>query len=193
MEPRTEECKAATGKNCLDRTAPVLMLVPPNPFPTPLAKMTLADLLRPGRVIPEMRSDEQLPAIAELVAHLVEAGDLPASREADAYKALRLREEQRSTGIGGGVAIPHSFLADLDEVVAVFGRSTKGIDFCAVDRAPVHYVVLFLVPESQHALHLKTLAAIAKSLNSAETRSRLAEAENTEQLLEILAPSCPAA
>ena len=148
--------------------------------------MTLADLLTPGCVIAEMQSDEQFPAIAELVDSLVSSGSLPAAKQAEALAALTAREEQRSTGIGGGIAIPHCFLTDLESVVAIFGRSTGGIDFCALDRAPVHFVVLFIVPESQHTLHLKTLAAIAKILNSAETRSRLAEATDESALFEIL-------
>jgi nitrogen PTS system EIIA component len=148
--------------------------------------MTLADLLTPGCVIAEMQSDEQFPAIAELVERLVTSGTLPAAKQPEALAALNAREEQRSTGIGGGIAIPHCFLSDLESVVAIFGRSTGGIDFCALDRAPVHFVVLFIVPESQHTLHLKTLAAIAKILNSAETRSRLAGAADEAGLFEIL-------
>ena len=148
--------------------------------------MTLADLLTPGCVIAEMQSDEQFPAIAELVDRLVSSGSLPDAKQAEALAALTAREEQRSTGIGGGIAIPHCFLTDLESVVAIFGRSTGVIDFCALDRAPVHFVVLFIVPESQHTLHLKTLAAIAKILNSAETRSRLAEATDESALFEIL-------
>lgn len=148
--------------------------------------MTLADLLTPECVIAEMQSDEQFPAIAELVSHLVSSGALPAARQETALSALNAREQQRSTGIGGGIAIPHCFLPELDSVVAIFGRSTAGIDFCALDRAPVHFVVLFIVPEAQHSLHLKTLAAIAKILNSAETRSRLAAATDEAGLFEIL-------
>jgi nitrogen PTS system EIIA component len=148
--------------------------------------MTLADLLTPGCVIAEMQSDEQFPAIAELVERLVTSGSLPIAKKQEALAALHAREEQRSTGIGGGIAIPHCFLAGLESVVAIFGRSPAGIDFCALDRAPVHFVVLFIVPESQHTLHLKTLAAIAKILNSAETRSRLAAAADETTLFEIL-------
>ncbi len=148
--------------------------------------MTLADLLTPECVVAEMDAGEQIPAIVELVAHLVEVGALPHMKQESALAALKAREEQRSTGIGGGIAIPHCFLDELDSVVVVFGRSTAGIDFCALDRAPVHFVVLFIVPESQHTLHLKTLAAIAKLLNSAETRSRLAAATSKGELYEIL-------
>jgi len=149
--------------------------------------MTLADLLTPGCVIAEMQSDEQFPAIAELVERLVTSGSLPIAKKQEALAALHAREEQRSTGIGGGIAIPHCFLAGLESVVAIFGRlARRNSTFCALDRAPVHFVVLFIVPESQHTLHLKTLAAIAKILNSAETRSRLAAAADETTLFEIL-------
>lgn len=148
--------------------------------------MTLADLLTPSRVIAEMTSDEHWPAIVELVDHLIAEESLNEDQREPALAALRKREDQRSTGIGGGIAIPHSFLPDLEEVVAIFGRSTPGVDFCAVDRAPVHFIVLFLVPESQHTLHLKTLAAVAKILNSADTRNRLGQAKDENEILNIL-------
>lgn len=158
----------------------------------PSPNMNLSDLIQPGHVIAEMRSDDQMGTIVELIDHLVTCGGLESGLREGAIAALRAREEQRSTGIGGGVAIPHCFLPGLDEVVAVFGRSTGGIDFCAVDHAPVHFVVLFMVPEAQHTLHLKTLAAIAKVLNSAEIRSRLAAAADASDILEVLAPKSPA-
>lgn len=148
--------------------------------------MTLAELLTPERVIAELQSGENLPAIEEMVARLVEVEALPESQKELALEALRAREDQRSTGIGGGIAIPHAFLPDLEKVVAIFARSKPGVDFCALDRAPVHFIVLFIVPESQYTLHLKTLAAIAKILNSADTRKRLAEANNENEMIEVL-------
>lgn len=149
-------------------------------------RMNLAELLSPNRVIANMQSDEHWPAIVELVDHLVEKGELASDHRVDALAALKEREAQRSTGIGGGIAIPHSFLPDLDDVVTIFGRSEEGVDFCALDRAPVHYIVLFLVPEAQHTLHLKTLSAIAKIMNSADTRKRLGDADTVEKILDIL-------
>ena len=148
--------------------------------------MTLAELLTPERVIAELQSGENLPAIEEMVARLIEVEALPESQKEPALEALRAREEQRSTGIGGGIAIPHAFLPDLEKVVAIFARSKLGVDFCALDRAPVHFIVLFIVPTSQYTLHLKTLAAIAKILNSADTRKRLAEANNENEMIEVL-------
>ena len=148
--------------------------------------MTLAELLTQERVIADLQSEEHWPAIEEMVGHLVEHHALDESHKEAALAALKAREEQRSTGIGGGIAIPHCFLPNLEEVVAIFARSNAGVDFCALDRAPVHFIVLFIVPESQYTLHLKTLAAIAKILNSADTRNRLAEAVNDGEIIDIL-------
>lgn len=137
-------------------------------------------------MVADMQSDEHWPAIVELVEHLVAIGDLPEDQKSSALTALKAREDQRSTGIGGGIAIPHCFLPGLENVVTVFGRSNKGVDFCALDRALVHFVVLFMVPAEQYTLHLKTLAAIAKTLNSAETRKQLSAANEESEIISIL-------
>ena len=102
--------------------------------------------------------------------------------------SLKVREEQISTGIGSGVAIPHAFSDHLDKVVAVLGRSEKGIDFEALDGAPVHFVFLFIVPSKNYPLHLRTLAAIAKMFTNVEIRRRIADAGSREEILAILDP-----
>lgn len=107
--------------------------------------MSLTDLILPGRVIAEMRSHERYEAIAELFDHLASLDAVPASRRDQALEAFRLREEECSTGIGNGIAVPHCFLPGLSEVVAIFGRSSEGIDFQSVDHVPVHFIVLFMV------------------------------------------------
>lgn len=154
--------------------------------------MNLAELLSPKRVIANMEATEHWPAIKELVDHLISSGDLAASKRTPVLEAFRDRENQCSTGIGAGIAIPHAFLDDIDNVIAIFGRSIEGIDFCALDNAPVHYVVLFIVPRSQYTLHLKTLAAIAKKLNSGDVRNLLATAATGEEIIKILGDPSPA-
>ncbi len=154
--------------------------------------MNLAELLSPKRVIANMKAAEHWPAIEELVDHLISSEDLPSSRRATALEAFRNREDQCSTGIGSGIAIPHAFLDDIDDVMAVFGRSNEGLDFCALDNAPVHYVVLFIVPRSQYTLHLKTLAAIAKKLNNGDVRKQLAAARGAHDIIKVLAEPAPA-
>lgn len=134
-----------------------------------------------------MEATEHWPAIIELVDRLIAVDAFPVSGRETILASLHDREDQRSTGIGGGIAIPHAFSDDISEVTAIFGRSTGGIEFGALDNAPVHYVVLFLVPREQYTLHLRTLAAIAKILNSGEIRNQLAEADDASEILDVLA------
>jgi mannitol/fructose-specific phosphotransferase system IIA component (Ntr-type) len=100
--------------------------------------------------------------------------------------ALHAREDQVSTGIGHGVAIPHAYCDRIDEPVAVLGRSREGIDFEACDNAPVHFVILLLVPKDQPHLHLQTLASIARLFSQCEVRKKLKEANSAGDLLEAL-------
>lgn len=148
--------------------------------------MKLASLLTTDQVILEMKSESHWPAIVELVEHLDQSGLLAGEDVKNVLSALQAREDQISTGIGSGVAIPHAFSENLQHVVAVFGRSNKGIDFEAHDDAPVNFVLLFVVPKQQYTLHLQTLAAIAKLFNNCEVRQQLAQATTREEIIEIL-------
>jgi mannitol/fructose-specific phosphotransferase system IIA component (Ntr-type) len=149
--------------------------------------MKLANLLSPNRIILEMSAGEHWPAIVELIDHLVSDNSLDAALRDEVLDALKIREEQVSTGVGHGVAIPHAFSEKLDKVVAVFGRSKDGIDFEALDEKPVHFVILFLVPKKDYHLHLQTLAAIAKMFTNIEIRRRLGEAGQHQEILDIFA------
>ncbi len=90
------------------------------------------------------------------------------------------------SGIGFGIAIPHASSDRVDQVVAAFGRSSAGIEFEALDNAPVKFVVLFVVPKDQFQTHLRTLAAIAKFLNDRNVRDSLGTAASTEEILRII-------
>ena len=147
--------------------------------------MSLASLLSSEQIIPEMQATERWPAIVELIDLLVSQGRIaPASRES-ILAALKQREETMSTGIGFGIAIPHASSEDVAEVVAAFGRSAQGIEFDALDNAPVKFVVLFIVPKNQFQTHLRTLASIAKFLNDRSVRESLASAGTRDEILGI--------
>ena len=150
--------------------------------------MKLAKLLDVDHILLDMKATEHWPAIEELVNFLAEKGDIPATCLEGVLTALEEREAQISTGIGSGVAIPHTFSDTMEEVVAVFGRSKEGIDFEALDNAPVHFIILFIVPRKDYHLHLRTLAAIAKMFTNCEVRRRLGTAESRDEILEILDP-----
>lgn len=150
--------------------------------------MKLANLLDVDHILLDMKATEHWPAIEELVAFLSEKGDIPKDCREDILKALEEREAQISTGIGSGVAIPHTFSDTMENVVAVLGRSKDGIDFEALDNAPVHFIILFIVPRKDYHLHLRTLAAIAKMFTNCEVRRKLAAAATRDEILKILDP-----
>jgi fructose-specific phosphotransferase system IIA component len=155
--------------------------------------MTLGNLLSAQAILPEMQATERYAAIAELVNLLVARGQISAERRDSVLTALRDREETMSTGIGFGIAIPHASSEHVTQVVAAFGRSSAGIEFEALDNAPVKFVVLFVVPKDQFQTHLRTLAAIAKFLNDRSIRERLAAATTAEEILAIFEKSGPKA
>src|SRR5436309_4961752 len=147
--------------------------------------MSLANLLSAEQIVPDIKATERWPAIVELIDLLVRLGKIkPADRDS-ILASLKQREETMSTGIGFGIAIPHCSSDRLDEVVAAFGRSSGGIEFDALDNAPVKFVVLFIVPKNQFQTHLRTLASIAKFLNDRSVRDSLASAQSTEEVLAI--------
>jgi mannitol/fructose-specific phosphotransferase system IIA component (Ntr-type) len=153
--------------------------------------MNLGNLLSVDLILPEMQASERWSAIVELVDLLVARGRVrPEDREL-VLAALRQREETMSTGIGFGIAIPHASSDRIDQVVAAFGRSAKGIDFDSLDNAPVKFIVLFVVPKDQFLTHLRTLAAIAKFLNDRTVRDRLGGAGDAAAIHEIFLGHAP--
>ncbi len=153
--------------------------------------MSLASLLSSEQIIPEMQATERWPAIVELIELLVRQKKVNVASRERILAALKQREETMSTGIGFGIAIPHASSDDVTEVVAAFGRSTQGIEFDALDNAPVKFVVLFIVPKNQFQTHLRTLASIAKFLNDRSVRESLASAGTNEEILAIFQERSP--
>lgn len=147
--------------------------------------MKLAKLLSLDQILLDMKAEDHRAAIIELVDHLVVIGRLPQAQREPILTALKAREELVSTGIGSGMAIPHAFSDEIEEVVAVFGCSRAGLDFEALDHAPVHFIILFIVPRKHYHLHLRTLAAIAKMFTNSEIRRQLAAAQSRDEILAI--------
>src|SRR5215210_1337260 len=102
--------------------------------------MSLGKLLTIDRILPEMKATERWSAIVELVDLLVARGQVKPEDRDTGLAARRAREETMSTGIGFGIAIPHASSDRVQQVVASFGRSSQGIEFDALDNAPVKFV-----------------------------------------------------
>ncbi len=138
-----------------------------------------------------MVSEERWDAIAELVQCLAKAGKIAEGDQTLILEAIRQREQTMSTGIGFGIAIPHASSDRVTEVVAAFGRSSKGIQFDSLDGQPVFFIVLFVVPKDQFQTHLRTLAAIAKFLNDKAVRDDLGAAPDAAAILRVFENRSP--
>lgn len=104
----------------------------------------------------------------------------------EVFTILKEREDLGSTGIGGGIAIPHGKTKKIDTLIAAFARSHEGISFDAIDDQPVHFFFLLLAPEDSAGLHLKALAKISRILKDQEFREQLAKAKDTAELFQLI-------
>lgn len=142
----------------------------------------LARILPPEAIELSLRASDRDGVLRELAALLLEGCELDCTVE-----ALRDRENQGSTGVGGGVAIPHVRLPFLTETRVAFGRSGGGISFGAVDGKPVDLFFLLLAPEGAAGEHLKSLARVSRLLRTPGVGRALREARTREELLKIIA------
>jgi mannitol/fructose-specific phosphotransferase system IIA component (Ntr-type) len=109
----------------------------------------------------------------------------PECDRAELFKAIMEREKKMSTGIGNGVAIPHANCRGIVNMTGAIGVSSKGIDFQALDKKPVHIIFLFAACEKADENHLHVLNLIFK-LAGSEMLTRVKNAKNAEEIHAVL-------
>jgi nitrogen PTS system EIIA component len=152
--------------------------------------MPLNELLAPKGVVSALKASDKKEAIQGLAARL---GALIQRDPNEIFEILLQRERLGSTGIGGGVAIPHAKLPKLDKIVGVFARLHKPIDFDALDGEPVDLVFALLAPEQAGADHLKALARIARLLRDPHVAEKLRSVTDSDQMFAVLTAPAAAA
>lgn len=144
----------------------------------------LTELLSAERVRVPLAARTKEAALEELVGILHASGAV-ADPEA-VLRAVRQREAQLSTGIGGGVAIPHGKADGVGGLTMAAGVSAEPVDFAALDGQPVRLFFLLVGPESAAGAHVKALSRIARLVRG-EIRSRLLEAATPEAFMAVVA------
>ena len=119
------------------------------------------EVFEPANVVRDLRAVEREGVLAELVGTLVSGGTLARREGEKALELLRKREALGSTGIGGGVAIPHVKMPGLRRIAAALGLSRTGIDYRSVDGVRVRVVFLVLRPDGEEEEHLRFLRWIS--------------------------------
>ncbi len=123
--------------------------------------------------------------IAELVALLADAGKTDAPERIT--EQVIKRESMMSTGIGGGIAVPHCLSDAVDHTLIAFGRHRKGVKFDAVDKKPVHLFFLMVGPEGAHSEHLRLLSRLSRLLHDETLKAGLLNAATAEEVIDLFA------
>lgn len=148
--------------------------------------MKLSDFVVPGAIIADLKAVDRNDAIRELIDSLCAAGALAKDDAPVIAKATIQRENQGSTGFGKGVAVPHVKHAQIPKIMAAIGRSANGVDFAALDRAPVYTVVLLLSPPDSPDGHLQAMENIFRHLQQDNFRRFLRQSESAEAILDLI-------
>ncbi|KQY88158.1 PTS fructose transporter subunit IIC [Paenibacillus sp. Root52] len=133
--------------------------------------MKITDLMIQETMIMDLQATTKDEAIDELIASLNKSGRIndPVLFKEMIYK----REAESSTGIGGGIAMPHAKTSAVNEPTVVFAKSRKGLDFTALDDEPAHVFFMIAAPEGAGNTHLRTLAALSRLLIDSDFISQL--------------------
>ncbi|MBD8838278.1 fructose-specific PTS transporter subunit EIIC [Paenibacillus sp. FSL K6-4396] len=133
--------------------------------------MRITDLMIQETMIMDLQASTKDEAIDELIASLNRSGRIndPVLFKEMIYK----REAESSTGIGGGIAMPHAKTTAVNEPTVVFAKSRKGLDFEALDDQPAHVFFMIAAPEGAGNTHLRTLAALSRLLIDSDFISQL--------------------
>jgi len=145
--------------------------------------MDLSDLVKPDAIVSSLKANSKkqvLQALAE------KAAAMTGREEREIFDTLLQREKLGSTGVGGGIAIPHGKLPGLERIFGLFVRLPKPIDFEALDDQPVDLVFLLLAPEGAGADHLKALARIARLFREPGVAGKLRASSDKAALYSVL-------
>ncbi|MHC4619864.1 MAG: PTS sugar transporter subunit IIA [Planctomycetota bacterium] len=148
--------------------------------------MRFADFVCFNATILELKARQRNGVIIELVSALEKAGKLGKGNAEEISKAVIKRENEASTGMGKGIALPHVKHKAVNQVTAAIGQSSAGIDFSALDKQPVYSVILLLSPVNDPDKHLQAMEKIFKHLQHDKFRKFLRQSRTVEQIKDLL-------
>ncbi len=144
--------------------------------------MLLTDILQPDCLIVPLRADDKQAAIFQLADLLCEKTGI--ADPAALKEAIWKRETVRTTGIGGGVAVPHGKTEQVPKLKMAIGRTAAPLEFGAIDRHPVELIILLASPVDQTGPHIEALSRISRMLIDPDIRDQLKALPDPESLYE---------
>lgn len=146
--------------------------------------MILTEILQPMSIKAPLESKDKESAIAELIDTLAASGQL--TDKAGTFEAVMAREQQRSTGIGSGIAIPHGKCSCVKELVMAIGIAGEPIEFESIDNKPVKTIVLLVSPPDCTGPHIQALARISRLMLDDTFKTKLEKAASPEEVYDLI-------
>lgn len=146
--------------------------------------MVLGQVFSPKTIIVNLESEDKDEVFEELVDSIISVQ--PQLNRTAAVEALQERESKMSTGIVHGIAVPHGITDSVNGVVGAIGISQKGIDYDALDNAPVHLVFMLLISPEEREKHLQILSSLLKVLQNPNSVNLLMEKKSAKEVYDTL-------
>ena len=148
--------------------------------------MRMSDFVIREAIIPELTATTKEAVIREMVESLRTAGYFKGGEAEDIVKAVLKRELLGSTGIGRGVAIPHTKHNSVERLIGTVALSRPGVSFDSLDGEPVHVFVLLISPQDRPGDHLRALENVSRSLRDDGFVRSLRQATSREAVWDLL-------
>ena len=126
--------------------------------------MKFCDFVKTEAIKSELAAADKEGVIRELVASLIQTGQLKGDEEESIVQAIMKREELGSTGIGRGIAVPHTKHPSVEQLVGTVGVSSTGVEFQSLDGERVQLFFLLISPPDRPGDHLRALENISRQL-----------------------------
>jgi mannitol/fructose-specific phosphotransferase system IIA component (Ntr-type) len=147
--------------------------------------MKFADFICRDAILAQLNASDKESAIREMVEALCRAEAVESKESESIVKAILKREELGSTGIGRGVAVPHTKHPSVDRLVGTVAVSSQGVDFASLDGEVVHLFFLLVSPPDRPGDHLRALENISRQLRD-DTFCRFLKQAKTVEDIQLL-------
>ena len=148
--------------------------------------MKFSDFVSGKAIRADLRSSDKTSVIGELVESLLLAGEIGAADKDDIVKAILKREELGSTGIGRGIAVPHTKHPSVNKLIGTVGVSTNGVEFESLDGEKVQLFFLLVSPPDRPGDHLRALENISRQLRDETFCRFLKQSKTSDDILQLL-------
>jgi mannitol/fructose-specific phosphotransferase system IIA component (Ntr-type) len=148
--------------------------------------MKFADFVSPEAIRAQLTATDKEGAVREMTQALLDAGGIQADEMESIVKAILKREELGSTGIGRGVAVPHTKHPSVDRLVGTVAVSSQGVDFASLDGETVQLFFLLISPPDCPGDHLRALENISRQLRDDTFCRFLKQAKSAEDIKQLL-------